>query len=343
MHIHMLTHTHVHAYSRIRSYTYRDIVFYYRPCGDHLNYMKVGIAGLGLMGSGIAKRLIGCGYVVSIYNRTGSKAQQFSNKEATVALSPRELAEVCDLIITVVTDFDAVKSILFGANGVIESGKHYHNNLVVADVSTISPSQSVHCAERLRNNGIEMLGIPVMGGPAAAASGDLVPIVAGSKQAFEKVRQVIEKLGRTFYVGERDGSANAIKLALNLNIALIASAVSEGITLVRSAGIDPSIFIEILNSTYFKTGLSEKKGPKMVKNDFSPTFHLKNMLKDLELATSTAQETGITLPQTALAQQIFRAANNMGFSDQDYTSVCAFLAKINGLEEEEKEEKKNQQ
>ena len=299
--------------------------------------MKVGVAGLGLMGSGIAKRLINCGYAVSLYNRTSSKAQDFSNM-ATVASSPKELAEICDLVIIVVTDFDAVKKTLFGKNGVIESGKnhnhHNNNNLVVADVSTISPSQSEYCAQRLRNNGIEMLGVPVMGGPAAAETGDLVPMVAGSKPAFEKVRQVIEKLGRTFYVGERDGSANAIKLALNLNIALVASAVSEGITLVRRAGIDPSIFIEILNSTYFKTGLSEKKGPKMLKNDFSPTFHLKNMLKDLELATTTAQETGITLPQTALAQQIFRAANNMGFSDKDYTSICAFLAKINGLEDQ---------
>ena len=291
--------------------------------------MKVGIAGLGLMGSGIAKRLINTRHAVSVYNRTSSKTHYFSNK-ASVALSPRELAGVCDLVITVVTDFDAVKNILFGTDGVIESGNH--NNLVVADASTISPSQSEYCAQRLRKAGIEMLGIPVMGGPAAAESGDLVPIVAGSGLAFEKVRGVIEKLGRTFYVGERDGSANAIKLALNLNIALVASAVSEGIMLVKRAGIDPSMFIEILNSTYFKTGLSEKKGPKMVKNDFSPTFHLKNMLKDLELATSTAQQIGITLPQTALVQQIFRAANNIGFSDKDYTSICAFLAKINGLE-----------
>jgi 3-hydroxyisobutyrate dehydrogenase len=290
--------------------------------------MKVGIAGLGLMGSGITKRLIDSGHMVSIYNRTRSKAEQFSNK-ATVALSPRELAEGCDLLITVVTDFDAVKDILFGTKGVIESGNH---NLVVADASTISPSQSEHCVQRLRSAGIEMLGIPVMGGPAAAEAGELIHIVSGNRQAFEKVRQIIEKLGRIFYVGEKDGSANTIKLALNLNIALIASGLSEGITLVRRAGIDPSIFIEILNSTYFKTGLSEKKGPKMVKSDFSPTFHLKNMLKDLELATSTAQGTGITIPQTALAQQIFRAANNMGFSDQDYTSICAFLAKINGLE-----------
>jgi 3-hydroxyisobutyrate dehydrogenase len=290
--------------------------------------MKVGIAGLGLMGSGITKRLIDSGHMVSIYNRTRSKADQFSN-EATVALSPRELAEGCDLLITVVTDFDAVKDILFGTKGVIESANH---NLVVADASTISPSQSEHCVQRLRSAGIEMLGIPVMGGPAAAEAGELIPIVSGDRQAFEKVRQVIEKLGRIFYVGEKDGSANTIKLALNLNIAFIASGLSEGITLVRRAGIDPSIFIEILNSTYFKTGLSEKKGPKMVKSDFSPTFHLKNMLKDLELATSTAQGTGIAIPQTALAQQIFRAANNMGFSDQDYTSICAFLAKINGLE-----------
>jgi 3-hydroxyisobutyrate dehydrogenase len=290
--------------------------------------MKVGIAGLGLMGSGITKRLIDSGHMVSIYNRTRSKAEQFSNK-ATVALSPRELAEGCDLLITVVTDFDAVKDILFGTKGVIESGNH---NLVVADASTISPSQSEHCVQRLRSAGIEMLGIPIMGGPAAAEAGELIHIVSGNRQAFEKVRQIIEKLGRIFYVGEKDGSANTIKLALNLNIALIASGLSEGIALVRRAGIDPSIFIEILNSTYFKTGLSEKKGPKMVKSDFSPTFHLKNMLKDLELATSTAQRTGITIPQTALAQQIFRAANNMGFSDQDYTSICAFLAKINGLE-----------
>ena len=158
-------------------------------------------------------------------------------------------------------------------------------------------------------------------------------MVAGSRQAFEKARHVIEKLGRAFYVGERDGAANAIKLALNLNIALVASAVSEGITLAKGAGIDPSIFIQILNSTYFKTGLSEKKGPKMVKNDFAPSFHLRNMLKDLELAMETARAAGVTLPQTALAEQMFRAAGNSGFSEQDYTSICAFLAKINGMEE----------
>jgi len=290
--------------------------------------MKIGVAGLGLMGSGIAKRLINNGHKVSVYNRTRSKSHHFSN-EATIASSPKELGQDCDLVITIVTNFDAVKTVLFGREGVVESE---NNNLIVADVSTISPAQSEHCAQRLRSAGIEMLGVPVMGGPAAAETGNLVPIVSGSKQAFEKVRQVIEELGTTFYVGEADGSANNIKLALNLNIALIACALSEGMTLVKRAGIDPSIFIKILNSTYFKTGLSEIKAPKMIKKEFSPSFHLKNMLKDLELATTTAQLNGLTLPQTALAEQMFRAANNTGFSEQDYTAIYAFLAKINGLE-----------
>jgi 3-hydroxyisobutyrate dehydrogenase len=290
--------------------------------------MKVGIAGLGLMGGGIATRLINLGHTVAVYNRTRSKTEQFSNR-AVIASNPRDLADTCDFVMTVVTDFDAVKDVLFGSNGISKSG---NRDLVVADASTISPSQSEYCAQLLLKVGIPMLGMPVMGGPAAAEMGDLVPIVAGSRRAFDKVRYVIEKLGRTFYVGEKFGSANAIKLALNLNIALIANAISEGITFVRRSGIDPSIFIEVLNSTYFKTGLSEKKGPKMVKNDFSPSFYLKNMLKDLELAINTSQEMGITIPNTAIAQQLFRAANNVGFSDQDYTSICAFLAKINGLE-----------
>lgn len=290
--------------------------------------MKVGVAGLGLMGSGIAARLIVTDHKVSVYNRTGTKAKRFA-KNAAVAASPMELADNCDLVITVVTDFDAVKEVLLGKDGIIETTNH---SVIVADASTISPQQSEHCARELHEAGIEMLGMPVMGGPAAAEAGELVPMVAGSRESFEKVRQVIEKLGRTFYIGKKDGSANTIKLALNLNIALVASAVSEGIILAKGSGIDPSIFVEILNSTYFKTGLSEKKGPKMVKNEFSPSFHLRNMLKDLALATDAAQAAGITLPQTALAEQIYRAANNSGFSEYDYTSVCAFLMKINKIE-----------
>ncbi|HVX02458.1 MAG TPA: NAD(P)-dependent oxidoreductase [Nitrososphaera sp.] len=306
--------------------------------------MKVGVVGLGLMGSGIAKRLISTRHdddeddEIWVYNRDGSRAKPFS-KDAKVAASPLELASNCDLVITVVTNFDAVREVFFGDAGIAKSKRKEGDGapLVVADASTISPEQSAYCAQELRKGGIEMLGVPVMGGPAAAEAGELVPMIAGSRQAFEKARSVIERIGKkVYYVSEKDGAANAVKLALNLNIALIATAVSEGITLVKGSGIDPAIFVQVLNNTYFKTGLSEKKGPLMVAGDYAPSFHLKNMLKDLELANDTAKARGIALPTAAQVQQMFRAANNSGYSEMDYTAICAFLAKINGMREEEK-------
>lgn len=285
--------------------------------------------GLGLMGSQLATRLINAGYHISIYNRSKEKTKQFEKLGVRIARSPAALAEECDFILICVSNFEAVKKICFATDGIIAANR---KDIVVADSSTISPEQSKFNAEALRRNEIEMLGMPLIGGPAAARDGKLVSIVAGNKEAFERARPIIDTVASSiFYMGDVDGSANAIKLALNLNIALIASALSEGITLVKACGIDPEIFIKILNSTYFKTGLSEVKGPKMVNNSFDPSFHLKNMLKDLELVVTTAQCTGVSMPLAGVAQQIYQAAHNSGFSDYDYTAILAFMQKINGI------------
>ncbi|HZD82186.1 MAG TPA: NAD(P)-dependent oxidoreductase [Nitrososphaeraceae archaeon] len=292
--------------------------------------MNIGVIGLGLMGSQIASRLISTGHVVSVYNRDATKTKPFEKVDVRIANSPKELAQNSDFIIICVTDFEAILQVSFGTEGIVDSNR---KNLIVANSSTISPNESKYCANLFRKRQIEMLGMPIMGGPSVAAKGELVSIIAGNKEVFEKVRPTIEKLSTSvFYIGSTDGYANAVKLALNLNIALIASAISEGVTVVKASGIDPQIFIEILNATYFKTGLSENKGPKMVKNNFEPSFYLKDMLKDLELVTSTAQSIGVFLPLATIAQQIYRAANNSGFSQQDYTAILAFLAKINEVD-----------
>ncbi|MGI0025336.1 MAG: NAD(P)-dependent oxidoreductase, partial [Nitrososphaera sp.] len=124
--------------------------------------MRIGMAGLGLMGSGMAARLIGTGNRITVYNRSRARAERFSGT-ADVASSPKELADGCDFVIVAVTDFYAVQEVLLGDNGIIRSE---NRNLVLADASTISPSQSSQCARSLRRTGIEMLGMPVMGGPA---------------------------------------------------------------------------------------------------------------------------------------------------------------------------------
>ena len=286
--------------------------------------MKVGVIGLGMMGSRMAIRLLNTGHQISVYNRDRAKARVFAKVNGlTVLKAPKDLALTCDFILICITDFDAVKEVCFGKNGIVAARR---KQIIIANSSTISPEQSKYCAEQLRQNEIDLIEMPVMGGPAAAEKGQLVPIVSGPKAAFLKVKPIIDKLAKSvFYIGEDAGSANVVKLALNLNIALIASALSEGIILVKAADIKPEIFIKIINSTYFKTGLSKNKGPKMVKNDFEPSFYLKNMLKDLELTASTSQSIGVSLPFASIAQQIYREANNMGYSNLDYTAVMQYL------------------
>ena len=145
----------------------------------------------------------------------------------------------------------------------------------------------------------------------------------------EDVFKAISK--KIFYLG-KNGSASGMKLAMNLQIAMLALALSEGITLVKGVGLDPEKFLEILNSTYFKTGMSERKGPKMIKNNFEKTFALSMMLKDLYTINFTAKEHNLALPMSSIAEEVYRMATNLGYDDIDYTGILAFIEDVNNLE-----------
>jgi len=289
---------------------------------------RVGLIGTGIMGKAIATRFLKSGYKLVVYNRTKEKAESLKALGAVVADSPMQVAKNSDLIMTVVKDASAVEQVAFGDNGIIH-GKH--DGLVLADVSTINPVASRAIAKRLQENGIIMLDAPVMGGPRFAEQGTLVVMIGGNKQTYEKYKKVFDTMAsKTFYLGD-SGAAHAMKLALNLQIAMIALALSEGITLTKSAGLNPELFLQILNSTYFKTGMSENKGPKMIKNNFEATFALKMMTKDLDTINEAAKAFNVILPMASLAEQLYRAATNSGFADLDYTGILAFLEKMNGL------------
>jgi len=124
---------------------------------------------------------------------------------------------------------------------------------------------------------------------------------------------------------------SALKLAININIALIALALAEGMVFARGTGVDTGTFVKILNSTYFKTGISEKKGPRIVNDDYTASFYLTNMVKDLDLALRTAYTSGLTLPTTASAEAVYRGSEAFGLSMKDYTSVAYYLLKLNGF------------
>ena len=121
------------------------------------------------------------------------------------------------------------------------------------------------------------------------------------------------------------------KLAVNINIALIALALAEGLAFVKGSGLNPEIFIKIFNSTYFKTGISENKGPKIIHDEYTPSFSVANMAKDLELTLQTAYSSGLTLPATASTHAIYKASEAVGLSGLDYTSIASFILRLNGI------------
>ena len=245
-----------------------------------------------------------------MYNRNKRKTRSLLKKGVIWVASPRELGNKCQFLILCVTDGAATKEVCLAKDGLIYSA---NRNLVVGSLSTISPTESAEIAVKMKRRGIQFFQMPVMGGPNLARTGELIAILSGDKDCIDRNMNVIQKIAKsTFYVGRSDGLANYIKLALNLNIALIGIALSESLIYIRKAGLDPRMFVKILNATYFKTSLSEKKGPKMAENNFEPHFHLRNMLKDLRLLIDSSRTLGISLPFSNLSEQMYLAANNRG-------------------------------
>ena len=288
--------------------------------------MKIGIIGLGMLGNAVAMHLLDSGFQITAYNRTREKTKPLEEKGAKIVTSPKEVAANSELVIIIVKDAKAVREVSFQKNGIIEGS---HDNMIVADMSTIDPSESKNISKEFLEMNIEKLDIPVMGGPNVAISGDLVMMASGSKNSFDQCKKVFETIAnKVFFLGER-GVAHSIKLAMNLQITMLALALSEGITLVKESKVDPEIFLEILNSTYFKTGMSEKKAYKMIDGKYNVTFTLANLKKDISTMIDASKSLGIELPMTKKAQEVYSNAVKEGFGEMDYTGIIEYIKKIN--------------
>ena len=288
--------------------------------------MKIGIIGIGMLGEAVAENLLNLGYDISVYNRTKEKARGLEIKGATIMSSPKAVAENAELVIIIVKDAVAVREVSFGKNGIIEST---NKKLIVADMSTIDSVESKNIANEFQRNKIQKLEIPVMGGPNVAITGKLVMMASGPKTSFDYCKEIFDKIAnKVFFLGEQ-GTANSIKLAMNLQITMLALSLSEGITLVEKSKVDPKIFLKVLNSTYFKTGMSENKAFKMINGDYDATFTMANLKKDITTMTNTAKELGIKLPMISKAEEIYENAINEGLGNLDYTRIIEYIKKIN--------------
>ena len=275
-----------------------------------------------MLGKAVGLHLLESGIKLNLFNRTKEKTKELVEKGAKSFDSPKEIAKNSELVLTVVKDADALRAVSFGQNGIVQ-GKH--DDLVVADMSTINPNDSKDIAKKFHDEGIIMLDTPVMGGPNVAIKGQLVMMAAGNEEAFEKHKKVFQTIAyKTFFLGE-NGTAHSVKLAMNLQIGMLALALSEGITLTRGAKVNPETFLKILNSTYFKTGMSENKAYQMIKDKVKPTFTLRNLKKDLDTINDTAKSYGLKLPMASQALEVYNKAVEEGFGDMDYTGILSYL------------------
>ena len=275
-----------------------------------------------MLGNAVGLHLLESDHELIVYNRTKEKTSELKNHGAEVVDSPRDVASLSELVIICVKDAAAVKEVSFGHDGIVQCN---HENLVVADMSTINPNETKQISKQFKESEINLLEIPVMGGPNAAIKGELVLMASGNEEVFNKHKKVFGTIAKQIFFLGQSGVAHSVKLAMNIQIAMLALAISEGITLARASSIDPETFLKILNSTYFKTGMSENKAYKMISDKFEPTFTLNNLKKDLNTINEAAKSFGVNLPMSTRAEEIYQKAIENGFGDLDYTGILAYL------------------
>jgi 3-hydroxyisobutyrate dehydrogenase len=291
--------------------------------------MKVAVLGLGMMGSGIAENLLRRGHEVHVYNRTGSKARPLEARGAIVHRNPLDAVKLgVDIAVTMVTDQEAIREIAFGSNGFLDG---MSKGTVWIDMSTISPEASIQHAAECEKKGIERLDAPVIGGPQLIAKGEVLMVVGGKEETYKRHSDFLHQIGReVMYIGP-EGSGHKMKLAFNLYLAIMATGFSEAMTFAQKLGLTPEAFVDVVNKTPHKTSYTQTKGPRVIKNEFTPSFSLKMIRKDLALVQNEVTAHKMSLPTTGAVHALFTAGMNQGLSESDYSSIVLAVRKLNGI------------
>ena len=291
--------------------------------------INVGIVGLGDMGAGMAERVLKATFPLTGWNRTRSKAERFAADGMHVANSPREVAERSDLIITMVTNDAALDAVLDGEHGIIAGlgpGK------ILAEMSTTAPMRMRHLAKRVADHQGVLLDAPVLGSILTLRSGQLLVMVGGPQDAFERAKPVFESLGQSVHHVGDVGQAKSLKVAANLNLAVQLIGLYEGVLLAEKMGIDRRVALTTLLNGVIASPHMKYRAPFALDPPDYAWFDVSMIQKDVQLALDLAREEGVALPTTAVAQQLLTATKALGYGKEDFAAVFHALAAMAGIE-----------
>jgi len=282
---------------------------------------KVGFIGLGIMGKPMAANLIKGGHTLYATSRSGV-SQELTAAGATSCATAKEVAQKADIIITMVPDTPDVEKVLFGANGVAEglsAGK------IVVDMSSISPIETKAFAKRINELKCEYVDAPVSGGEVGAKNASLTVMVGASDATFEKVKPLFELMGKNITLVGGNGAGQTCKVANQIIVALNIEAVAEALLFASKAGADPAKVRQALMGGFASSRVLEVHGERMIKRTFDPGFRIELHQKDLNLALGTARAMGVSLPNTATAQELFNACSAHGGAKWDHSGMVRAL------------------
>jgi 2-hydroxy-3-oxopropionate reductase len=287
----------------------------------------VGFIGLGIMGKPMAENLIEAGYDLVAYNRTREKAEELDG--AKVAETPKEVAEQSDIIITMLPDSPQVEEVLAGEEGVLEGIKE---GALVVDMSTISPVVTEELAKKAEEKGASMLDAPVSGGDVGAIDGTLSIMVGGGEEEFERALPLFEVMGETVTHVGPVGTGQVVKAANQIVVALTIEAVSEALVLGSKGGVPPEKILDVLGGGLAGNKVMEVKREKMLEHSFDPGFRVELHHKDLGIALAAGREYGVTLPITAIVDQMLETLKMLGRGDQDHSALLTLIEESSGHE-----------
>ncbi len=291
---------------------------------------NLGFLGLGIMGYSMARHLLAAGHRVALWSHTADKATELAAQGNGLACAtPKEVAAQADVIFLCVGDTDMSAKVTLGEDGLIEGARA---GTVIVDCSTVSPAYARRAGETLAGQGVGFLDAPVTGSRPGAEGATLTFMIGGDQAVYEKVKPLLELMGKRFYYCGGAGLGLQAKLTQNLILSNILQAFNEGLVLSTKAGVDPDLMLDILENSAAKSGLISYKAPFVFRRDFSTNFSVRWMHKDIGLMLESANELNVPLPLTALTQQLFRAAIAEGCADEDFCSTIKVLERIAGVE-----------
>ncbi len=291
--------------------------------------MEIGFIGLGNMGYPMARRLVEAGHKLVVYDTNGQMMSRLTSLGAQAGASARDVADRCETVMASLPTPDVVFAVATGAQGVIEGTKVRR----FLDLSTTGARMAVRIADALRAKNIDGIDLPVSGGVGGAEKGTLAVMYAGPRAGFEELKPVLSVIGKPFFIGDKPGMGQTMKLCNNLLSATAMAVSCEAMVMGVKAGLDPSVMVDVINAgSGANTAVRDKFPRSIMTGGFDYGFHTGLMYKDVRVCLEEGEALGVPMPVSSAVRQMWLMANAENGADSDFTEIVKLVERWAGVE-----------